>query len=194
MKKIGLTGGIGSGKSTVASIFSQLGVPVFNSDFIARELQDNDPALKKNIQTIFGSEIYNNGKLDRVQLAGIVFTDKNKLDQLTAIVHPAVAQAFDTFCEVHKNAKYILKEAAILFEIGDDQNLDSMLVVAAPFELRLSRVTKRDGITEEQVLKRLANQFSQDEIIKKADFVIVNDEIQMLLPQVLALHNQLSAS
>lgn len=194
MKKIGLTGGIGSGKSTVASIFSQLGVPVFNSDFIARELQDNDPALKKNIQTIFGSEIYNNGKLDRVQLAGIVFTDKNKLDQLTAIVHPAVAQAFDTFCEFHKNAKYILKEAAILFEIGDDQNLDSMLVVAAPFELRLARVTKRDGITEEQVLKRLANQFSQDEIIKKADFVIVNDEIQMLLPQVLALHNQLSTS
>ncbi len=194
MKKIGLTGGIGSGKSTVASIFSQLGVPVFNSDFIARELQDNDPALKKNIQTIFGSEIYNNGKLDRVQLAGIVFTDKNKLDQLTAIVHPAVAQVFDTFCEVHKNANYILKEAAILFEIGDDQNLDCMLVVAAPFQLRVARVTKRDGITEEQVLKRLANQFSQDEIIKKADFVIVNDEIQMLLPQVLALHNQLSTS
>lgn len=194
MKKIGLTGGIGSGKSTVASIFSQLGVPVFNSDFIARELQDNDTALKKNIETVFGSEIYNNGKLDRVQLAGIVFTDKNKLDQLTAIVHPAVAQVFDTFCEVHKNAKYILKEAAILFEIGDDQNLDSMLVVAAPFELRLARVTKRDGITEEQVMKRLANQFSQDEIIKKADFVIVNDEIQMLLPQVLALHNQLSTS
>ena len=87
-----------------------------------------------------------------------------------------------------------MKEAAILFEIGDDQNLDCMLVVAAPFQLRVARVTKRDGITEEQVLKRLANQFSQDEIIKKADFVIVNDEIQMLLPQVLALHNQLSAS
>lgn len=155
-------------------------------------MQDNDPALKKTSKQFFGSEIYNNGKLDRVQLAGIVFTDKNKLDQLTAIVHPAVAQAFDTFCKVHKNANYILKEAAILFEIGDDQNLDSMLVVAAPFQLRLARVIKRDGITEEQVLKRLANQFSQDEIIKKADFVIVNDEIQMLLPQVLALHNQLS--
>jgi dephospho-CoA kinase len=193
MKKIGLTGGIGSGKSTVADIFRQLGIPVFNSDEVARKLQDENEEVKNGIKKIFGDTVYDdNGKLIRKKIASIVFSDKNKLEQLNAVVHPAVGKAFEQFCEENKQAKYILKEAAILFEIGDEKNLDEMILVAAPEEVRVQRVVARDGISKEEVLSRMKNQWSQKEKIKLANYVIVNDRKELVLPQVVSLNEELS--
>ncbi len=191
MKKIGLTGGIGSGKSTVGEIFRKLGVPVFVSDDEARKLQDENAEVKKKIEEIFGSEVYREGKLDRAKVASLVFSDKEKLEQLNAVVHPAVGKAFEKFCEENKNAKYVLKEAAILFEIGDDKNLDGMIVVSAPEQLRAQRVMARDGITKEEVLRRMKNQWGEEKKTSRADFVIVNDGKEMILPQVIAVNDRL---
>jgi dephospho-CoA kinase len=193
MKKIGLTGGIGSGKSTVAEIFSRLGVPVFISDEVAKMLQEEDEEVKKAITEIFGAAIYDENKLNRAKVAEIVFTDKKKLEQLNAIVHPAVGKAFDAFCEKHRNANFVLKESAILFEIGDDKNLDGMIVVTAPDELRITRVMQRDGVEKEAVIKRMKNQVKQEEKAKKADFCIINDEQQLLIPQVLQTYGKLNS-
>lgn len=192
MKKIGLTGGIGSGKSTVAEIFSRLGVPVFVSDDVAKRLQEEDEEVRKAIKGIFGEEIYEGKKLDRAKVAGIVFADKQKLEQLNAIVHPAVGKAFEVFCQKHRHANFILKESAILFEIGDDKNLDGMIVVTAPDELRITRVMKRDGVEQEAVVKRMKNQVKQEEKAKKADFCIANDEQQLLIPQVIDVFRKLA--
>jgi dephospho-CoA kinase len=191
MKKIGITGGIGSGKSTVAEIFMHIGVPVFVSDKEARQLQDENVEVKKAISDLFGEAVYANGNLDRTKIASIVFADKKKLEQLNAIVHPAVAKAFEEFCEKNKAAKYILKEAAILFEIGDNKNLDGMIVVSAPVDVRVQRVMERDEITKEAILQRMKNQWSEEEKLKHADEIIVNDGKEMVLPQVIALDEKL---
>jgi dephospho-CoA kinase len=191
MKKIGLTGGIGSGKSTVAEIFSRLGVPVFISDKVARELQENDAGLIAATQKIFGEEIYKDHKLDRAKLAEIVFSDKEKLEQLNAIVHPAVGKAFEKFCRENSGSAYVLKESAILYEIGDEKNLDGMIVVTAPDDLRKERVSERDGITAEEVEQRIKNQMSQEKKAERAGFVLENDEEKLLLPQVLKVHSAL---
>lgn len=184
MKKIGLTGGIGSGKSTVAEIFSRLGIPVFVSDRIAADLQENDEAVKEGIIAIFGALIYSDGKLNRKKVAELVFADKKTLGQLNAVVHPAVQKAFEKFCDENNQAQFVVKESAILFEIGDDKNLDGMIVVAAPGELRIKRVMLRDGVEEEVVLQRIKNQMKQEEKVKQANYVIINDEQQLLIPQV----------
>jgi dephospho-CoA kinase len=193
MKKIGLTGGIGSGKSTVAEIFSRLGIPVFVSDEVAKMLQEEDEEVKKGISGIFGAAIYAGAQLDRAKVAEIVFTDKKKLEQLNAIVHPAVGKAFEEFCEKNKAASFVLKESAILFEIGDDKNLDGMIVVTAPDELRIERVMRRDGVEKEAVIKRMKNQVKQEEKAKKADHCIINDEQQLLIPQVLKVYRELNS-
>jgi len=191
MKKIGITGGIGSGKSTVAGVFRGLGVPVFSSDDVARNLQNENDTVRKNIQKIFGKDIYVDGKLNRAKLASVVFTDKNKLEKLNSIVHPAVWDAFQEFLEENKSAKYILKEAAILYEIGDHKELDGMIVVTAPEKVRIQRVMMRDGISEEAVLARLKNQWTEEEKVKRADFLISNNGKEMLLHQVLVVHEKL---
>ncbi len=191
MKKIGLTGGIGSGKSTVAEIFRHLGIAVFVSDGVARKLQEEDVDLKKEIVEIFGKGIYSDGNLNRRKIAEIVFKDKKKLEQLNTVIHPAVANAFEKFRRENANAKYVLKEAAILFEIGDDEFLDNMIVVFAPDELRIKRVMERDKITREEVLERINNQMPQEEKVKKADVVIVNDGKELISPQVVAIHSKL---
>jgi dephospho-CoA kinase len=191
MKKIGLTGGIGSGKSTVAEIFRHLGIPVFNSDEIARKLQEEDESLKGEIAGIFGNEIYQNGKLDRAKVASIVFSDPEKLKQLNAVVHPAVGKAREQFFLENAKLKYVIQEAAILFEIGLEKSLDGMIVVTAPDEIRIQRVMERDKISREDVLLRIKNQLSQEEKVKKADFVIQNDGKSMLVPQIVEIDKQL---
>jgi dephospho-CoA kinase len=191
MKKIGLTGGIGSGKSTVAEIFLRLGIPVFVSDRVAKELQEEDEKLVSEITGIFGKEIYSGNKLNRSELAAIVFADKKKLAQLNGVVHPAVARAFEKFCAENQHAKYVLKESAILFEIGDDKNLDGMIVVTAPDELRIHRVMQRDGIEKEAVLQRMKNQLSQEDKAAKANYLIVNDEQMLVIPQVLSISEKI---
>jgi dephospho-CoA kinase len=193
MKKIGLTGGIGSGKSYVAEIFHHLGVPVFNSDDVARDLQTNNKNLIAAIAEAFPGVLTEEHGLNRKRLAEIVFNDSSKLAQLNAIVHPAVGKAFDEFCVVNSNAPYVIKEAAIIFETGLDEMLDSTIVVTAPEQLRIQRVMSRDKVTESEVRARMNRQWSEEQKAERADWIIVNDGERALIPQAVKIHEQIKA-
>ncbi|HVA98970.1 MAG TPA: dephospho-CoA kinase [Bacteroidia bacterium] len=194
MLKIGITGGIGSGKSTVSKIFSQLGIPVFYSDKEARDLLYSDKSVITAIENIFGKNIFDSyGLIDRKKIAEIVFKDAKKLAQLNAIIHPAVAEKFEKWGAEKKDVPYILKEAAILFESGSHKGLDKIITVTAPPELRIQRVIKRDNISREMVEDRIQKQWTDEAKINLSDFVIVNDETKMILPQILEIHKQLTA-
>lgn len=192
MKRIGLTGGIGSGKSFVAEIFRNLGVPVFNSDDAARKIQQSDKDVLAAIRKAFGDVFLTSGELDRKKLASIVFSDPQKLQQLNAIVHPAVGKAFEKFCSENSSAAYVIKEAAIIFEIGIDEQLDGTILVMAPEQIRIDRVMKRDNITESEVRSRMSKQWSDEQKMQRADWLISNDGEKALLPQVLRTHGLLS--
>lgn len=191
MKRIGLTGGIGSGKSTVARVFKLLGVPVYPSDERAKWLMEHDPELKRNIIAAFGSEISPGGQIDRQKLAELVFPDAEKLKQLNALVHPAVALDFEYWCN-RQQAAFIIKEAAIIFETGIDRQLDGVIVVAAPDELRIRRVMERSGISEQAVRQRMQQQWPQEELVKRAGWLIKNDETTLLIPHILAIFDALN--
>ncbi|TND08498.1 MAG: dephospho-CoA kinase [Bacteroidetes bacterium] len=192
MKKIGLTGGIGCGKSYVAEIFRKLGIPVYEADAEARLLQQHDPALKNAIAGLFGKNIYlPDGMLDRKKVAEQVFSDPEKMNRLNALVHPAVARHFETWIAENAETPYIIKEAAILFESGAYRQTDAVIVVTAPTDLRIARVMKRDGAGREEVEKRMKAQWTEEEKIKLAQFVIRNDEKELLIPQVLRIHEEL---
>jgi dephospho-CoA kinase len=192
MMKIGITGGIGSGKTTVCRIFENLGIPVFYADAVAKEIMITDAVLKAGVKDAFGAESYDAaGKLNNRHIAGIVFNNAAELARLNALVHPAVFRAFDNWLKgVPSTAPYILKEAALLFESGSYKACDYNVVVIAPVEARLKWVMERDAATKEQVLARMSKQLSDEEKIKMADFLISNDESQSLILQVTALHNQ----
>lgn len=192
MMKIGITGGIGSGKTTVCRIFANLGIPVFYADTVAKEIMVTDPVLIRGVKDAFGDESYDAaGKLNNKNIAGIVFNDHIALAKLNALVHPAVFRAFDLWlATVPSAAPYVLKEAALLFESGSNQACDQTVLVTAPVPTRLKRVTERDGATEEQVLARMNKQLSDEEKIKMADFIIRNDESQSVILQVMELHNR----
>jgi dephospho-CoA kinase len=190
LKKIGITGGIGSGKSTVSKVFALLNVPIYNADNQAKFLLNNDADVIKKVKQVFGNDIYNNQELDRKKMAAQVFEQPFLLQQLNEIVHPAVFNDFDKWCDEHQQHSYILKEAALIFETILHQKLDAVIMVSSPEELRIERVMKRDSITKEQVLARIKNQMSEDEKFKKADYIIYNDELQMVIPQVVQLHEQ----
>ncbi len=188
--RIGLTGGIGSGKSTVARIFELLGVPVYDADDAAKRLMHRDEELKKAIKENFGEEIYKEGKLDRKLLASIVFNDPRKLELLNSLVHPATIRDAENWVE-KQSAPYIIKEAAIMFESGVNKMMDYVAGVSAPEELRIERVMKRDGVSREEVLRRMQRQMDEDKKMNLCDFILVNDEKQLLIPQVLELHQKL---
>jgi dephospho-CoA kinase len=190
MLKIGLTGGIGSGKTTVAQIFTVLSVPVYYADQAARDLMNNNDELKEQIIGAFGYQSYKEGKLDRAYIANIVFGDEKKLDLLNSIVHPATIQ---DGAEWMKNQKtpYAIKEAAIIFEAGLEKNFDYIIGVTAPEALRLQRVIERDHTSSEKVLERMGQQMDEKEKMERCDFVIVNDGVQAVLPQVLKIHERL---
>ena len=193
MLKIGITGGIGSGKTTVANLFAKLGVPVFFADSETRMLQNSDAELRGELIAAFGPETYlANGTLDRAYLARIVFADKAALQKVNSIVHPAVARHFAAWCAAHESNAYILKEAAILFESGSNAGLDGVIAVTAPEALRIERVMQRDGISEEEVRKRMANQWPEEEKLKRANWIIYNDG-RALEPQVEEIHHTLLA-
>jgi dephospho-CoA kinase len=195
MRKIGLTGGIGSGKSTVARIFRTLAVPVFNADDVAKEIVDQDNAVKSSIYEVFGPKSYlSSGKLDRKWMATEVFKNETMLAKLNAIIHPAVGKKYATWIKQQQHTPYTLKEAAILIESGNYLEMDAIIVVTAPEALRIQRVMQRDGLDEEQVLLRMRNQLTEKERLEKADFLIVNDEKESLIHQVIRLHNQLLLS
>jgi len=189
MKRIGLTGNIGTGKSTVARVFEVLGIPVYYADKHARLILDSGIVIKQ-VVSLFGEQVLNSRQqIDRKKLAAIVFTDKRKLTSLNDLIHPLVETSFADWCESHADAPYVLHEAAILFESGFDRLFDANILVTAPEQLCVSRVMNRDGLSREMVLDRMQNQWSQEKKIQLSDYSIVNDEVLMIIPQVLAIHN-----
>ncbi|NGM67018.1 dephospho-CoA kinase [Sphingobacterium sp. SGR-19] len=188
--KIGITGGIGSGKSYVAKVFKALGVPFYDADKEAKELMNTNPAIKSALILEFGKEVYDiDGHLDRAYLASKVFRDKEKLNKLNAIVHPIVIQHGEDWA-LSQTFPYSLKEAALLFESGSYKKLDYTILVIAPTDIRIARVMQRDIISREEVLDRINKQLPDEEKQKLTDFTIVNDGLTPLLPQILSLHRQ----
>ncbi len=190
MIRVGLTGGIGSGKSTVASVLRVLEVPVFDADAAGKDLLDNDIALCDTVKARFGDTLYRDGRLDRKALANIVFADPKALADLNALVHPAVRRAFQTWV-TEQTFPYVVMEAAILAESGGYAAFDRNIVVSAPEDLRVQRVMRRDGLGEEAVRARLRNQAGEEERMRIADHVVHNDDRQLVIPQVLAIHAEL---
>jgi len=188
MKKIGITGGIGSGKSFVSRIFKEMGIPIYNSDVRAKELMNEDVVLKKQVVDLFGEDAYKEGFLNRPFIASIVFNDPLKLKKLESFVHPAVKRDTDVWFEQLTNVPYALKEAALIYETGGQQFLDFVIVVSAPNALRIERTVKRDQITAEAVQKRMDKQFPQEKKIVLADYHIVNDGQTSLLKQIWEIH------
>lgn len=190
MLKIGITGGIGSGKSMVAKVFEHLGIPVYNADTAAKSLMENDPYLRASITDLFGPEAYLNGPLNRSYISSLVFKDRSKLEALNALVHPATIQYGKEWMS-RQTTPYAIKEAALIFESGTQDELDYVIGVYAPQALRIHRVMQRDKVTREQVLQRMANQIDESVKMRLCDFVVVNDDQQLVLPQVLKLHEHL---
>jgi dephospho-CoA kinase len=192
MLKIGLTGGIGSGKTAVAGIFSVLGIPIFDADRQAKLIMEEDEELINSIKSAFGESSYINGKLNKPYLANIVFGNTAKLDVLNALVHPATIKAANNWM-VNQKTCYVIKEAALMFESGSATHLDYIIGVSAPKHLRIQRVMERDKVTREQVLSRMKQQINEDIKMKLCDFVIINDEQQLVIPQVLQLDEKFTA-
>jgi dephospho-CoA kinase len=190
MLKIGITGGIGSGKSTVAKLFEVLGIPVYYADDAAKQLMNDNEVLKQQIQKEFGEEAYTNGKLNRKYIADIVFANPEKLELLNSLVHPATLQDADEWMNKQTTA-YTIKEAALIFESGAQEQLDYVIGVYAPTPLRIQRTMQRDNISREEVMARMNKQIDETIKMRLCDFVITNDEQQMIIPQVIQLHQKL---
>ena len=192
MLKIGITGGIGSGKTTVCRIFEKLGIPVFYSDTVAKQIMVTDPILVAGVKQAFGEDSYlADGTLNNKHIAGIVFNNALELEKLNGLVHPAVFRAFDSWIQqVPDTVPYTLKEAALLFESDSYKMCDQTVLVIAPIETRLQRVMARDGVSEAQVRARMDKQLSDEQKMKMADHLIYNNETDSLIAQVLKLHQQ----
>lgn len=187
MLRIGITGGIGSGKTTACKLFELQGVPVFYADYEAKAAMNTDAILRQDIQATFGEAIYTNGLLNRKVLAAIVFNNEAELNKLNALVHPAVYRRFDVWAE-KQQTPYVIKEAALLFETGSYKNCDFTVLVKSPEILKIARIIERDSASQDDVLKRMKKQLSDIEKEKLADFIIENNEQQLIIPQVLRLH------
>jgi dephospho-CoA kinase len=190
MLKVGLTGGIGSGKSIVAEIFKVLGMPVFDADVEAKRVMQSDPVLKQQLIIEFGEETFIEGELNRPWLAAQVFNNIFKLDRLNALVHPATITAANDWMNI-QSSPYVIKEAALLFEAGSAGNLDYIIGVTAPEHMRIQRIMQRSNYSREEIKLRMSKQIEDNIKMKLCDFVLVNDEQQLLTPQVLALHEKL---
>ena len=194
MMIIGITGGIGSGKTIVCNIFLQLGIPVYEADSIAKKLYESEPGIRDRIRNEVSENVFDKkGKLDKQKLAALVFQDDAALKKLNKIVHPVVAKHFAEWKKQNLAAPYVLKEAAILFESGADQDCEKIITVTSPEELRIQRTMQRDKRSKAEVEQIIQKQWSDEEKIKQSDFVIVNDEHQLVIPQVLEIHNKLLA-
>lgn len=191
MLKIGITGGIGSGKTTVCRVFEVLGIPVFYADNAAKSIMHNDALLRQDIVEGFGKDSYfENGDLNRKHISSIVFNDKDELAKLNALVHPAVFRAFDIWVKEQKDAPYVLKEAALLFESDSHKMCDQSILVKSPEALKISRIIARDNTTAEEVRLRINRQFPDKKKERMADHIIINDEQMLLIPQILELHEK----
>ncbi len=192
--RVGITGGIGAGKSVVAKVFSVLGVPVFNAYVIARQILTSDPEVVSEVSKHFGAEAYRDGLPDRDHLAQVVFSDSSQREILNSIIHPAVSRAFEKFCTGNEHASYVLKEAAILVETGGYQQLDALILVTAPETVRIERTLRRDVTDRASIEKRISAQLSDEEKRPFAHFEIVNDDKNPVIPKVLQIHNAILRS
>jgi dephospho-CoA kinase len=188
--KLGVTGGIGSGKTSVCKVFTVLGIPVFSTDRIAREIMDTNEHIISQINSIAGKDMYSNGSLDRMALASLIFNNNNLLEKVNSLVHPLV---FDQFIrwEMSQTSPYTIMEAAILFESGASKLVDKIATIVAPQEERLNRVTRRSRLSRSQVLERMLNQMSDEARIKLSDYVIYNSENDMIIPAIIAIHDDI---
>ncbi|TPN82117.1 dephospho-CoA kinase [Aquimarina algicola] len=192
MKVVGLTGGIGSGKSTVAKMFEEYGISIYLADDEAKKLMHTNTAVKEKIIKLFGAEAYLDGILNRAYIANIVFNDSSKLKDLNSIVHPAVANHFEEWKNKQQSA-YVIKEAAILFENGGHKQCDYTILVSAPSAIRIQRVIDRDNMTEKQVLSRMNNQWEDSKKIPLSDFVVYNIDLEETKSQVADIHHKISS-
>jgi len=188
--KLGITGGIGSGKTSVCRVFEVLGIPVFSADSEAREIMENDNDIIAGINYITGRNLYKNGSLNRAELASIIFNDTTILKKVNSLVHPAV---FDRFAKwtLIQSTPYVIMEAAILFESGASVVVDKIATVVAPVEQRMKRVVLRNKLSQEQVMERMRNQIGDEERIRQSDFIISNSENDMIIPSILKIHNEI---
>lgn len=187
MLTVGITGGIGSGKSVVVSVFSTLGIPVFIADEAARYLMEHDATLIKNIISVLGEDVYAAGKLDRQRVSDAIFHDSEKLARMNSFVHPATI-AYSKRWKEQQNAPYLIKESALFYESGSYTEMDIMVGVYCPEEVRIRRTMARSMVSDEKVRSIMHHQMNEDEKTKKCDFVIINDEVSPVLPQVLRCH------
>lgn len=188
--KLGVTGGIGSGKTTVCRVFGVLGIPVFSADTEAREVMDIDTGIMLRINTIAGKNLYSTGTLDRTELARLIFNNNSLLEKVNALVHPVVFSRFREWVR-KQDAPYVIMEAAILFESGAHKIVDRILTVVAPVEERIERVIGRNSLSRDQVIERMRNQISDEERISLSDYVINNSENDTIIPEILKIHEEL---
>ena len=189
---VGITGGIGSGKSTVCRIFQLLGVPVFEADAVAKNLYDSNPEIKAGLIRLFGEFIYTpDGHLDRKKLASLIFANEIHLAKVNELVHPVVRAAFEKWLKMHEKTPYIIHEAAILFESGFYKMMDFTILVSAPEEQRIERVVARDGVTEQMVRERMEKQWSEEKKQKLASKILVNDNKNLIIPEIIQIDKNL---
>lgn len=191
MQIVGLTGGIGSGKTIVSKVFRLLGVPIFNSDIVAKNLYQN-PEIIQLVNEILGAEVLNNNKeLDRKRMAEIIFANPKKLQEINSLIHPKVNNEFKEFCKTHQHCIYIIKEAAILFESGSSKDCDKIISVIAPMEEKIERLKKRDSMSLNEIKQRIQHQISDEERVKKSNFIIYNNHKELLIPQVIEIDKKI---
>lgn len=184
MIKLGVTGGIGSGKSVVCEVLRLHDIPVYDADLEAKRLNDTSPVIREKLIEAFGAELYKNDKLDRKKLAQLIFNDEKNLRQVNSIIHPELAKHFEKWTDGRMEHSIVAIDAAVLFEAGFQQFVDKTITVFSPIETRIERVVKRDNLTKEQILSRINSQMSDEEKIRLSDFVIINDNKHSILEQV----------
>jgi dephospho-CoA kinase len=189
-RRLGVTGGIGSGKTTVCRIFRVLGVPVFVADAAAKQVMNSDPEIRKKINNIAGRDLYKGGELDRMELARLIFNRPEMLNSVNAAVHPVVLQAFSQWAD-EADAPYVIMEAAVLFESKADTYVDRVVTISAPVEERIARVMGRNELSREQVIERINNQLEDDEREEQSYYVINNADNEMIIPEILKIHDDM---
>ena len=188
--KLGVTGGIGSGKTSVCRVFNVLNIPVFSADREAKHIMENDKGIIRNMNSIAGKDLYSKGSLDRLELATIIFNDNSLLEKVNSLVHPVVFNHFSKWV-AEQTAPYVIMEAAILFESGAAEYVDKVATVVAPVEERIERVIQRNKLTREQVMERMRNQMDDETRIKLSDYIIYNSENDMIIPAILKIHEEI---
>lgn len=188
--RLGITGGIGSGKTTVCKTFKVLGVPVFSADEEGRVIMDTNTRLKKDLNKLVEEDLYTSGELDRRRLASIIFNDSEMLNKVNNLVHPLVFESYRKWC-MQQKSDYVIFESAILFEAEAEEHVDKILAVIAPLEERVKRVMERNKMSRQQVMERVQNQISDDEMIKRSDYQVNNADTEMIIPQVLEIHKEI---